>query len=58
MLKIRGNDALLEEARQDAEGGIVEVARENGIVEQVQDNAKDSIRAFVQSLGHEEVVFV
>jgi hypothetical protein len=29
----------------------------NGIIEQAQTNAEDSIRAFVTRLGYEEVVF-
>lgn len=57
LLRFRGNDALLEEARRDAEDRMVEVARQNGIIEQAQTNAEESIRAFVTSLGYEEVVF-
>lgn len=57
LLKIRGNDALLEEARRDAEDTMVGVARENDIIEQAQNNAEDSIRVLVNSLGYEEVVF-
>lgn len=57
LLKIRGNDALLEEARRDAEDRMVEIARENGIVEQAENNAEDSIRQFLTSLGYDQVVF-
>ncbi len=57
LLRIRGNDALLEEARRDAEDRMVEAARQNGIVEQAQNNAEESLRAFVTSLGYEDVVF-
>jgi hypothetical protein len=57
LLRIRGNDALLEEARRDAEDRMVEAARQNGIVEQAQNNAEESLRVFVTSLGYEDVVF-
>ncbi len=57
LLRIRGNDTLLEEARRDAEDRMVEAARQNGIVEQAQNNAEESLRAFVTSLGYEDVVF-
>ncbi|MDQ4003711.1 MAG: DUF4230 domain-containing protein [Actinomycetota bacterium] len=36
---------------------ILETAQENGILEQAQNNAEDSIRTFLNSLGYEEVVF-
>lgn len=57
LLKIRGNDTLLEDARRDAEDTMVGVARENDIIEQARNNAEDSIRVLVGSLGYEEVVF-
>ncbi len=57
LLKIRGNDTLLEDARRDAEDTMVGVARENDIIEQARNNAEDSIRVLVDSLGYEEVVF-
>ncbi len=57
LLKIRGNDTLLEDARRDAEDTMVGVARENDIIEQARNNAEDSIRVLVNSLGYEEVVF-
>jgi hypothetical protein len=57
LLKIQGNDALLEEARWDAEDRMVDVAKGNGIVEQAQQNAEQSIRAFVTSMGYQEVEF-
>ncbi len=57
LLKIRGNDALLEDARRDAEDTMVGVARENDIIEQARNNAEDSIRVLMNSLGYEEVVF-
>ncbi len=57
LLKIRGNDTLLEDARRDAEDTMVGVARENDIIEQARNNAEDSIRVLVNSLGYEEVMF-
>jgi hypothetical protein len=36
---------------------VQESAENNGIIEQAQTNAEDSLRAFVISLGYEEVVF-
>ncbi len=57
LLKIRGNDALIEAARRDAEDRMVRAARENGLLEQARNNAQASIRALVQSLGYEEVEF-
>jgi hypothetical protein len=58
LLKIRGNDALLDKARRDAEDRIVDIAKENGIVEQAQNNAKDSIRTLMLNSGYKKVVFV
>jgi hypothetical protein len=58
LLKIRGNDALLDKARRDAEDRIVDIAKENGIVEQAQNNAKDSIRTLLLNSGYKKVVFV
>ena len=57
LFKIRGNDELIEEARRDAEDRIVETALENGILEKAQNNAEDSIRVLVTSLGYREVRF-
>jgi hypothetical protein len=57
LLKIRGNDALIEEARREAEDRVVKVAQEDGIVEKAQSNAEDSIRTLVTSLGYEKVEF-
>jgi hypothetical protein len=36
---------------------MMETARESGIIEQAQSNAKESIRIFVSSLGYRGVVF-
>ena len=57
VLKIQGNDELLEEARRDAEDRMVDLARENDIMEEAQNNAEDSIRDFLTTLGYEEIVF-
>lgn len=57
LLKIRGNDELIEEARRDAEDRIVEVAQQNGILREAQKNAESSIRALMTSLEYEKLVF-
>lgn len=57
MLRLRGNDDLLDDTRRDGKDRMVETAREGGIFEQAQDNAEDSIRTFVTSLGYREVMF-
>ncbi len=57
LLKIRGNDELIEEARRDAEDRIVEVAQQNGILREAQKNAESSIRALMTSLKYEKLVF-
>jgi hypothetical protein len=36
---------------------IQSTAQQNGIIEQAQTNAEDSIRGFLATLGHEEVIF-
>lgn len=57
LIDFRGDDTLIEEARRDAVDEIQDAAENNGIIEQAQTNAEDSIEAFVMSLGYEEVVF-
>ncbi|MGI8909287.1 MAG: DUF4230 domain-containing protein [Rubrobacteraceae bacterium] len=57
IMNLRPDDELVEEARAEAEDEILAAARENGVLDQAQGNAEDSIRAFVQSLGFEEVRF-
>ncbi len=54
----RGDDALIEEARQAAQDRSLDVAKENGILEQAQTNTEESIEALVRSLGYKEVTFV
>jgi hypothetical protein len=58
VLKIRGDDDLIEEARRDAEDRMVEAAKDNDILTKAQDNAEASIRTLITSLGYDEVRFV
>ena len=58
LLRLRPDDALVGEARRDAEAEITAAAEENGILDYATINAEDSIRAFVTTLGFEEVEFV
>ncbi len=57
LLRIRGNDELIDAAREKAEDRVLDVARENGILEKAQDNAEDSIGGLATSLGYQRVVF-
>ncbi len=57
LLNLRPDDELVQEARAEAENRVEEAARENGIFDTVETNAEESIRAFVTSLGFEEVRF-
>jgi len=54
---IRGDYSLVEEARRDAVDEIEVVARDEDIVGQAQNNAEDSIRGFLATLGYRKVVF-
>ena len=54
-LNHRPDDDLVEEARLRAVEEISASARENGILDTAEANAEDSIRAFVATLGFEEV---
>jgi uncharacterized protein DUF4230 len=56
-LNVRPDDELVEEARLRAIEKVEEIARENGILETAEANAENSIRAFVTTLGFEEVRF-
>ena len=56
-LNFRSDDALVEEARREAETEITTAARENGILDYAKSNAEDWIRSFVTTLGFEEVEF-
>ena len=57
LLNAQGDDDLVEEARLEAERRIVEAAKNQGILQQAESNAEDSIRVFVNSMGYEEVAF-
>jgi hypothetical protein len=56
-LNIHPDDDLVEEARLRAVEKIEASARENGILNAADQNAQNSIRAFVTTLGFEEVRF-
>ncbi len=58
LLRLHPDEAMVGEARRDAEEEITAAARENGILDYARENAEESIRAFVGSLGFEEVEFV
>ncbi len=58
LLRLHPDEAMVGEARRDAEEEITAAARENGILDYARENAEESIRAFVESLGFEEVEFV
>lgn len=58
LLNLGADDVLVQEARQDAEAEVVTTADENGILKTAERNAEESIRAFVTTLGFEEVEFV
>ncbi len=58
ILRIRPDDELVGEARREAEAEITATAEENGILDYANSNAEDSIRAFVTTLGFDEVEFV
>jgi len=57
LLNIRPDDDLVEEARERALLEVEGAARENGILDYAEGNAEDSLRAFVTTLGFEEVRF-
>jgi len=56
-LNFRPDDDLVEEARLQAVEKITDAARENEILDTAEHNAEDSVRAFVTTLGFEEVRF-
>ena len=56
-LNLRPDDDLVEEARLQAVEKITDAARENEILDTAEHNAEDSVRAFVTTLGFEEVRF-
>ena len=56
-LNVRPDDDLVEEARLQAVEKIKDAARENKILDTAEHNAEDTVRAFVTTLGFEEVRF-
>jgi hypothetical protein len=56
-LNLRPDDDLVEEARDAALDKIEKAARDEDILDQAEQNAENSIRAFVTTLGFEEVRF-
>src|SRR5918994_1118735 len=56
-LNVRPDDELVEDARVQAVEKIEGAARENEILDTAERNAVDSVRAFVTTLGFEEVRF-
>jgi hypothetical protein len=58
LLNIHPDDALVEEARDVAVDKIEAAARDEEILTQAGQNAENSVRAFVTSLGFEQVEFV
>ncbi|MFL6033419.1 MAG: DUF4230 domain-containing protein [Rubrobacteraceae bacterium] len=57
LLNLRPDDDLVEQARAAAVDRIEQAARDEDILDQAEQNAEDSIRAFVSTLGFEEVRF-
>lgn len=55
---LSSDETMVEEARREAQEEITATARENGILDYARKNAEESIRAFVESLGFEEVEIV
>jgi hypothetical protein len=56
-LNVRPDDDLVEKARLRAVEKIKDAARENKILDTAEQNAQDSIRAFVSTLGFDRVRF-
>lgn len=57
LLNFSPDEDLETEARREAVAEIEAAARENGIMGRAQENAENSLRAFIRSLGFEEVSF-
>ena len=56
-LNVRPDDDLVEQARAAALDRLEQTARDEEILDQAEQNAENGIRAFVTSLGFEEVRF-
>ncbi len=57
LLDFNLDEDLETEARREAVSRLESSARDNGILDQAEENAETSLRAFIQSLGFEEVRF-
>lgn len=57
LLNFNPDEDLETEARREAVRRLEDSARDNGILDQAEENAETSLRAFIQSLGFEEVEF-
>ncbi len=57
LLRLRPDDNLVEAARLDARREIRAAARRNDILQTAERNAEESVRAFLTTLGFEEVRF-
>lgn len=57
LLNFNPDEDLETEARREAVRRLEDSARDNGILKQAEENAETSLRAFIQSLGFEEVEF-
>ncbi|MGB3683296.1 MAG: DUF4230 domain-containing protein [Rubrobacteraceae bacterium] len=57
ILRLRPDETLVEEARQDARDELLAAARQNDIISTAERNAEDTVSAFLTTLGYEEVRF-
>ncbi len=57
LLRLRPDDSLVEQARRDAQDELRAAARQNDILQTAERNAEESVRAFLTTLGFEEVRF-
>ncbi len=57
ILRLRADETLVEEARREARDELEAAARQNYIRATAESNAEDTIRAFLTTLGYEQVRF-
>ena len=57
ILRLRPDETLVEEARQEAQDELEATARQNDIRATAERNAEDTIRTFLTTLGYENVRF-
>ncbi len=57
ILRLRPDETLVEEARQEARDELEAAARQNDIRATAERNAEDTIRTFLTTLGYENVRF-